>query len=62
MIANKVYVEECAGSGSSGIPQKRWNNTVKDCLKKRGLGVRQARRMVYGRGCEGGMHRALPGE
>ena len=28
---------------------KRWIDTVKDCLKNRGLDVRQARRMVHDR-------------
>ena len=45
-IAKRVYVGECAGSHSVGRPQKRWIDTVKECLKKRGLDVRQARRMV----------------
>ena len=46
-IAKRVYVGEFAGSRSVGRPRKRWTRTVKDCLKKRGLGVRQARRMVH---------------
>ena len=29
-----------------GRARKRWIDTVKDCLRKRGLDVRQARRMV----------------
>ena len=29
----------------SGRPRKRWD-TVKECLKKRGLGIRQARRII----------------
>ena len=45
-IAKRVNVGECAGSHSVGRLQKRWIDTVKDCLKKRGLDVRQARRMV----------------
>ena len=45
-IANRVYVGECAGSCSVGRPRKRWIDTVNDCLKKRGVDVRQARRMV----------------
>ena len=53
-IAKKVYVGECAGCRSVGRPWKRWIDTVKDCLKKRGVDVRQARRRymvgVYGRG------------
>ena len=47
--ANRVYVGECAGSPSGGMPRKKWIDTVKDCLKKRGLDVRQARRMVHDR-------------
>ena len=37
---NRVYVGECAGRRSVGKPRKRWIDTVKDCLKKRGLDVR----------------------
>ena len=48
-IAKRVYVGECTGSRSVGRPRKRWIDTVKDCLKKRGLDVRQARRMVHDR-------------
>ena len=32
-----------------GIPRKRWIDTVNECLRKRGLDVRQARKMVQGR-------------
>ena len=46
-IAKRVYVGECAGSCSVGRPRKRWIDTVKECLKKRGLDVRQARKMVH---------------
>ena len=49
-IAKWVYVGDCAGSRSLGKPRKRWIDNVKDCWKKRGLDVRQARRMVYGGG------------
>ena len=45
-IAKRVYVGESAGSGSVGRPRKRWTDTMKECLKKTGLDVRQARRMV----------------
>ena len=44
----KVYVGECGRSRSVARPQKRWIDTV-DCLKDRGLDVRQSRRMVDGR-------------
>ena len=37
--AERVYVEDCASSRSVGRPRKRWIDTLKDCLKKRGLGV-----------------------
>ena len=39
-IAKRVYVEECAGSCSVGRSRRRWIDTVKDCLRKRGLDVR----------------------
>ena len=48
-IDKRVYVGERAGSCSAGRPRKRWIDTVKDCLKKRALHVRQARRMVHDR-------------
>ena len=41
-----IYVGECAGSCSVGRLLKRWIDTIKGCLKKRGLDIRQARRMV----------------
>ena len=58
MIAKRVYVGEFASSRSTGRPRKRWLETMKECLKKRGLDVRQARRMVQDRNklagvCEG---------
>ena len=40
-IAKRVYVEECAGSHSVGRLWKRWIDTMKDCLQKRGLDERQ---------------------
>ena len=46
-IAKRVHVGECASSSSVGRPWKRWTDTVKECLEKRGLDVRQARRMVH---------------
>ena len=42
----REYVGECAGIRSLGRPRKRWIDTVKDCLRKIGFDVRQARRMV----------------
>ena len=45
-IAKRVYVGESAGSQSVGGPQKRWIDTEQEYLKKRGLDIRQARRMV----------------
>ena len=41
-IAKMDYVRVCAGR-----LQKRWIDTVKECLKKIGLDVRQARRMLH---------------
>ena len=46
-IAKRVYVGNCTGSRSVGRPRKRWIDTVEECLKKRNLDVRQARRMVH---------------
>ena len=46
MIDKIVYAGVCAGSHSVGRPWKRWNDTVKEYLKERGLDVRQVRRMV----------------
>ena len=45
-IGKRVYVGECAGNRLVGRPRKRWIYTMKECLRKRGLDVRQARRMV----------------
>ena len=45
-IARRVYVRDCAGSRSMDRPHKRWIDTMKECLKKTGLDVRQAKRMV----------------
>ena len=49
MIAKRVYVGVCTDSCSVGRPRKRWIDTMKECLKKRGLDVRQARRMLQDR-------------
>ena len=48
-VAKRVYVRVCARSRSVGRPRKRWIDTVKDCLKKRGLDIRRARKMVRDR-------------
>ena len=48
-IANRGYVGKCVGSRSVGRQRKRWIDTVRDCLRKRGSDVRQARRMVQDR-------------
>ena len=45
-IAKRVYVGKCAGSCSVGRLWKRLIDPVKDCLMKRGLDVRQARKRV----------------
>ena len=49
MSAKLVYVGEFAGSRSVGSPRKRLIDTVKECLKKRRVDVRQARRLVQDR-------------
>ena len=46
-IPKRIYTGECAGSHSVGRPRKRLIGTVKNCLRKRGLDVRQVRKMVY---------------
>ena len=43
----RVSVGECAGNRSRDRLQKRWIDIVKDCLKKKGLDVRQARRIGH---------------
>ena len=48
---------ECAGSHSVVRPWKRWIDNVKECLKKRGLDVRQTRRMVQDRSARRGFVR-----
>ena len=48
-IAKRIYVGECACSCPVSRPRKRWIDTVKDCLKKMSLDVRQSRIMVYDR-------------
>ena len=48
-IAKRVYLGVCVGSHSMGRPRKRWKDTVNDCLRKRCLYVRQARRIVQDR-------------
>ena len=45
----RVYVGDCAGNYSMGKPQKRWVDTVKECLRKKGLDVKQTKRMVQDR-------------
>ena len=49
MIAKRIFVGECAGSRSAGMPKKRWTDTVKECLKKRALDIRKARKIVEDR-------------
>ena len=49
-IAKMVYVVKRAGSRSVGRTRKSWIDTMKDCLKKRGLDVIQTRSMA--RVCE----------
>ena len=48
-FAKRIYVGECAGNHSVSRPRKRWVDTVKDYLRKRGLYIWQTRRMVHDR-------------
>ena len=59
IIAMSVYAGECAGNRSVGRPHKRWIDTVEDCLKERGLDIRQARRMVHDRSAWRGFGRGM---
>ena len=61
-IAMRVYVREDASAGIRlvGRPQKRWIDTMKDCLRKRGLDVRQARRIVHDKSVWWGFVRGNP--
>ena len=45
----RVYVGECASSHSVDRLWNRWIDIMKECLKKRGLDIRQARKMVQDR-------------
>ena len=56
-ITKRVCEGECPGSRSVGRPRKRWTDTVKQCLNKRDLDVRQARIMVHDRSVWGGFVR-----
>ena len=64
-ITKQVYVKECAGTCSVGRPWKRWIDTMKDCLKKKGVcmsGKQEKQCMIglNGGGLQGGMHGAQP--
>ena len=48
-IAKRVYVGVCVSIRSVGRPWKRWIDTVKECLKKRGLNVRETMGMLQDR-------------
>ena len=56
-IAKRVYVGDCVGSRSVGRPRKRRIDTVKECLRKRGVSVRQAKRIVKDRSVWRGLMR-----
>ena len=47
-VVKRVYAGVCAGSRSVSRLWKRWIDNVKECLMKRGLDVKQAKRMVLG--------------
>ena len=46
-IAKRIYVGVCAGSLSVGRPRKKWIDSVEESLEKRGMDVRQAKKMVH---------------
>ena len=46
LISKSVNMGECVGCHLVGRLRKRWIDSVNDCSKKRGLNVRQSRRMV----------------
>ena len=48
-IAKRFYVGEFLCSRSVGRSRKEWLHTVKECLRKRGLDVRQTGRIVQDR-------------
>ena len=43
----RVYVRKCAGTHSVGRSWKSWIDIMKGCLRKRGLDVRQGRKMLH---------------
>ena len=45
----KGFMWECASIQSVSRPRKKWIETMKGCLKKISLDVRQARRTAHGR-------------
>ena len=47
-IPKRVYVGVCAGSHSVGRPRKRWIDTVKECLRKRGFGCQSSKEKCEG--------------
>ena len=46
-IAKSFYVGKYSGSQLMGRARRKWIDTLKNCLKKKGLDVRQAKRMVH---------------
>ena len=48
-FAKRIYIGECAGSRLMDRPWKRWIDIVQDCIRKSGLNVSQARRMLQDR-------------
>ena len=45
-IAERIYVRKNGGSHSVRRPQKKWIDTMKECLRKRVLDIRQPKRML----------------
>ena len=48
-VVKRVYVSECRGARIRGRPRKRWIESVRECLRERGLNELQAGRVVFDR-------------
>jgi len=48
-LVHRVYVSEGVGRRSVGRPRKRWKDNVWECVRKRGMSVNEAERMVHDR-------------
>ena len=48
-IVRKVFKSECVGVRAIGRPRKRWIDSARECMNKRGIGPREAERLVHDR-------------